>query len=46
MTGQLQLTFNGGVADTVFAKLDYSPEIPAEYQDRDLVCTQLLNQFD
>ncbi|MFN8087979.1 MAG: Ig-like domain-containing protein [Mycobacterium sp.] len=46
VTGQLQLTFNGGVADTVFAKLDYSPEILAEYQDRDLVYTQLLNQFD
>lgn len=45
VAGLLDLTFNGGVTDTVWAKLDYAPKILAEYQDQDLVYTRLLNTF-
>lgn len=44
--GILNVNFSGGVTDTVWAKLDYQPKILVEYQDKDLVYTDILNKFD
>ena len=45
-TGVLRVDFDGAVVETVWAKLALDPEILIEYQDRDLVYTELLNPFD
>ncbi len=47
-TGQLQATFNGEVTGLVWTRINMKPQIlpGGEYQDRDLVYTQILNAFD
>lgn len=45
-SGLLQVTFDGPVAETVWAKVDLAPKILVEYQDEDLVYTKLLDPFD
>ena len=45
-SGLLQVTFDGPVVDTVWAKVDLAPKILVEYQDEDLVYTKLLDPFD
>ena len=45
-TGVLTVDFNGNVTDTIWARVALDPQILIEYQDRDLVYTELLNPFD
>lgn len=45
-TGLLHVDFNGAVDGTVWSKMDLTPKILAEYQQTDLVYTQILNTFD
>lgn len=45
-TGVLHVTFSGGVDGTVWSKMDLNPKILVEYQQTDLVYTQILNRFD
>ena len=44
--GLLQVTFDGPVSETVWAKVNYVPKILREYQDDDLVYTTLFDPFD
>ncbi len=46
VSGQMQVNFDGPLNETVWAKLDYQPTILIEYQDRDLLYTDILNAFD
>ena len=45
-TGALQINFGSAVSSTVWAKLQQTPLILANYQDADLVYTSILNAFD
>lgn len=45
-TGTLRVDFNGNVTGTVWSRMDLDPKILAEYQDKDLVYTAILNAFD
>jgi hypothetical protein len=47
-TGELQATFNGNVTGLVWTRINMKAEIlpGGEYQDKDLVYTQILNAFD
>ncbi len=45
-TGALRVDFTGNVTGTVWSRMDLTPKILAEYQDKDLVYTTILNAFD
>ena len=48
VSGSLQATFNGNVSGTVWARINMQAEIlpNGEYQDKDLVYTNLMKTFD
>jgi hypothetical protein len=45
-TGLLRVTFDGSVTSGIWSRIDYVPLILENYQDQDLVYTELLNPYD
>ena len=45
-TGVLRVDFDGGVTETIWGKVGLDPKTLIEYQNQDLVYTQILNAFD